>query len=69
MAASWSSVGCHWPAAALARTWAAEVAPAITEEQPGWAARPPMAIWRIETPCSSPHAISDSTASSLASVT
>ena len=67
--ASSSPVGSHSPAAALARICSAEVAPAITEAQPGCAARPPMAISRMETPRSAPQSMSASTVSSFSSVT
>ena len=40
------------PAAALALTCSGDVAPAMTDAQPGCAARPPMAISRMDASCS-----------------
>ena len=69
IAASCSVVGSQRPAAAFALTCSGEVAPAMTEEQPGWAARAPIAISSSDTPCCLPQSIRASTLSSLASVT
>ena len=58
----------HW--SLLERQAEAEVvAPAMTEAQPGCAARPPMAISRTDTSRCAPQAMSASTLSSLSSVT
>jgi hypothetical protein len=69
IATTCSVVGSQRPAAALALTCSGEVAPAMTEEQPGWAARPPIAISSRDAPCCLPQSTSASTVSSLASVT
>ena len=57
------------PAAALALSCSGDIAPAMTEAQPGCAARPPMATCRMDTSRSAPQAMSASTLSSLSSVT
>ena len=64
-----ASVGVQSAAAALALTCSALVAPAITEEQPGWAARAPIAVSSRVTPRSCAQAISASTLASFSSVT
>src|SRR5712691_350845 len=63
-----SGAGTQSPAAALAATCPAVVAPAITQAHPGCAARPPIAISSRLTPRSAPQLISASTLSSLSSV-
>ena len=69
ISASWSSDGIHSDAAAFALTCSGVIAPAITDEQPGWAARAPIATSRIVAPCCSAQAISASTLASFSSVT
>ena len=69
ISASSSSDGIHSEAAAFAFTCSGVIAPAITDEQPGWAARPPMATSSTVSPCSSAQAISASTLASFSSVT
>ncbi len=69
ISASSAADGIHSDAAALALTCSALVAPAITEEQPGWAARAPIATSRIVTPCAWAQVISASTLASFSSVT
>ena len=69
ISASSAAAGVHSAAAALALTCSALVAPAITDEQPGWAARAPIAVPRSVTPCSWAQAVSASTLASFSSVT
>ena len=66
--ASSSADGTQPAAAAFALTCSGDVAPAITDEQPGWAARPPMATSRSVTPCCCAQPASSSTLSSFSSV-
>ena len=50
-----ASDGIQAPAATLARTWSAEVAPAMTEATVGCAARPPMATSNMDSERSSAY--------------
>ena len=55
--------------AAFALTCSGVIAPAITDEQPGWAASAPIATSRRVRPCRSAHPVSASTLASFSSVT
>ena len=69
ISASSSADGIHSAAVALALTCSGFIAPAITEEQPGCAARAPIAISSSDDAAGLPHAISASTLASFSAVT
>src|SRR6185436_15030367 len=62
-----SIVGCQVPAATFAVTCSGVVAPAMTDATAGWAARPPMATSRTDTPRSAANASMRSTTASAPS--